>query len=340
MCRSRLSWRVGLSFAISVLHPTLLAAGGKYAAEYLRLGAGVEAVAVGACGSVLPGGPTSFLWNPALGLWGRRFAYFEECAVFGSFGSSLASLRTASAGLPLGFATSLQMGYVKFSVEGIPRYPELAPTTFGDRLREATHRGLGEPLGRFEDSESALYVGLARRFHLALRPSWLVDELSLELPVGVAFKRLSQSLDLWKAHGYGIDAGAALRIGLGQFGEGLRNGELLLAWRRSDLTRTRLTWETGMVGEVEPVTSVGAAYSLRSRKGTRLLLALQDDLGESGGPRVGLAYRTGHLEFLAGRGENGWSFGLVFSVRSASFGYARQIMALGAVERVGAELTW
>jgi hypothetical protein len=331
---------MALAGMAAVLIPLASGAQGRYAAECFRLGVGIQAVAAGSCGATIPGNGTAFFWNPALAERAHPSAYFEEAGVFGSLNSSLARLRTAAVGLPLGRAGIVQVGYVHFAVEDIPRYPSLGESSFVERLADPTLRGGVEPDGWFEDGESALYWCYAHVFRLPLRLSWMAEELLLELPLGVSAKLLSHRLDAWRARGAGVDIGAALRLDLRQLWQGTWSGEFLLAWRVADVLGTRLRWNSGSVEQIRPAKSFGMAYAVSPVRSVRFLFVAEKDQDTASWPKFGTGLMTDRFELLAGRGPEGLNFGLLLGLGRLRIGYARQTTGLGPVERIGAEFLW
>ncbi len=315
-------------------------AGVRYAASYLRLGVGAEASALASTGSGLAGSATAFYWNPALAAYAERSAYFEYSGAFGSLGSHLAVLHVVAVGGRLGQAAGVQIGYVSYTVPDIPRYPEIKPEGFADRLVGTGDRPAFGPTGWFSNKEEAIYFCISRLARLALRFNWLVEELEIEIPVGVSFKLLHQSLDAWHASGVGLDVGLGFAVDLRQFGERPWAGRLLVAWRMTDVSGTRLRWGQGLNQEVEPVRSWALSYTTDDSPGIRWGFLLQHDAWVRRETRFGLHATAGRLQVLGGLGASGVHYGLRLRAWKAYLYFSRQAAQLGDVERLALEWRW
>jgi hypothetical protein len=263
-----------LLVAWMVLMPQLLRAG-TYAAEFLRIGVGARAAAMGSAFAALANDGTAFYWNPA-GLAYLRHAEltFEHTPMFGG----IAQYNVASIALRVMPGMAVGLSWIRLGVEDIPRYGELAETRW-DRFTNPALRSTGQPEGYFSDSENAIMLSFARKMDfevslgLGLSRVWIPTELCL----GATYKYLEQHLDSFSGHGQGLDAGLLLRLTTEAESAGQPVRSLGLGVSVRDLSRTSLKWNSParVIDRTVPVVRCGVALTqnlpfLRSQAGLAL----------------------------------------------------------------------
>jgi hypothetical protein len=242
-----------LVFACVLTSPAL--AGGKYAAEFLRIGVGARALGLGGAFVAIADDGSAPYWNPAgLACAARPEMLFMHAEQFGS----IANHDFASFVQPLdsrGTGSAAAISLVRFSVDDI-----LVTRDAYDDLNRNGRRDEGEPIrpDRFytdSDTEYALLLSYARAAG---------DRLSL----GGNLKLIRQGLLDNTSFGMGLDLGLLYRP-TASWGLGMR---------LADATTTRISWDTGHRETLRPGLTLGAAWSrglpgLRGRLNTALALA-------------------------------------------------------------------
>lgn len=230
----------------AVLLPAGRAVAGKWAGEFLALGAGARGLALGQAMVAADGDAFSFHWNPAaLAKVDRRTVSGMASTSFGTLGDPMGSHLHLGFALPIGQG-NLALNYLRFQVDDIPRFPEYADNelTFEERRRLIEENG-GAPIGSFQSVDQALYFSFAKVNEPVLDLGWLYRELPVELPVGLNFKLIRSDLDDETGMGLGVDAGAQARVAVEDL-TGLRGlGRLALGARFDNFTNTGLKWDGG-----------------------------------------------------------------------------------------------
>jgi len=284
----------------------------KYAAEFLKIGAGARALGMGGAVTSRVDDASAVYWNPAAMVAVPRAEIllmhseqFEDLADY-DFGSYV---------LSLGETGALGIGLVRFAVSDI----RITRDAYIDENNNH-HYDWGEPIlqDRFffdSDTEYGLLFSFARR----VRP---------QLSLGGSLKLVRQDLPGHSSFGVGADLGA-----LWSPGPAWRLGA-----RLSDATTTQIYWDTGTRETVTPSLSLGVTrfHTLAS---LHALLALSVDLaltfdgretassfsaGAAGGDvRAGLeAWYRGLFALRGGWQESGATAGAGFRLNGFGVDYA------------------
>jgi len=260
---------------------------GRYAGEFLSLGAGARALAMGGASVARPTPSSSVYYNPsALADVEKRHAEFMHASQFENLYTY--DYLSFAGRLRGGRAAGLTLLYTR--VGDIPMTRLLDPNQpLSDNNRVVVEKETG-------DHELALIAGAARRLNSGWR-------------AGAAAKLLFKSVAGESAFGFGFDLGVSKPLPHG-FAVGLV---------ARDLTTSVLAWTTGRIEAILPSLAVGGAWSaeLRSLDAQVSLAADLDGHFESRGaaeqveagpltvePRVGLEYLIARTVALRG-GFNG-----------------------------------
>ncbi len=316
----------------------------EYAADFIHLGTGAAAAAMGGAWGTSKAGATSFYWNPALVLDDQPYKlYVESVTLF----DGLSSYQSAACQLRLREHWALSAGAQYQLVSDIPRYDELGP---GRDLSDPEQRSDGGVSGApFESSSLATTVSLSREFwfDVFLGSQLMRNRLPSRLALGASLRMVNQTLDGFTGSGTGLDLGFKLIIGGALTAGELPPQEILLAVSRQNLLSRDISWDTPS-GHGDPVpanTKVGLSwYDEFDLYPVSYRIALEKDSAYEGPWHLGLesailerfTLRTG----LAGASltDAVASFGAGLRLRHLLVDYAYVTHDLGASHRVGLEL--
>jgi hypothetical protein len=311
------------------------------AAEFLKLGFGARTLALGDASLAADHDPSSLYWNPAL-LAGIRVPA-AEAAHSENFGGAT-GFDAAAVSLPLGGrpGEAVAVGLLRFSVNDIPTTSNFRFDDVGADGRagtgdagEGNHQwDPGEPVETDpsavvwrSDVEWALLAGYARP---------VGDRASL----GLCAKYIRQQVADHQSSGLGVDIGARALLGDG----------LEAAARISDLTSTRLVWDTGTRETVPPALEASLARTVRF--GSAATMRVLVGAGSSSWDLTGAAPRRewhggveyGYRESLflrAGTSSGELAFGAGLGLKAFRLDYATvPFHELGATHRVSALARW
>ena len=250
-----------LCFFALLLFITALQAQNRYAGASQELGVGARALALGDATVALSGDGNLFYYNPATaGYVEKPLIMLMYAPSFGSIASPLAFYHHAGVIFPLRGDASLGLSWTRFSVENIPVFPDLAGSSFADRLFNRELRPTGEPVEEFKDTEDVYYFTFSKMLKTDLSLGWLFIDLPVKVPLGINVKLMRQKLYTASASGLGIDIGGQFSFPLGVLLDKRILGEVVLAYSIQDITRTAIVWDNNHEDHIETTHRLGAAY--------------------------------------------------------------------------------
>ena len=271
---------------------------GQYAADFLRIGVGARAAALGGAYVALAGDASAFYWNPAgLADVSRVALHADYMPMF----NDLAQYNSASAALSLRRDLTVAVGWIRLGVDDIPRY---APLT-GSRVDRyaGSGRSDGVALGSFSDAEDAFLLSFAKkvRFDLGLGSGRNMMVFPVELSFGVNGKYIRHQLDDRLGLGQGLDAGVMARALSKTTERGEAATWLGMGLSIRDLSRTGITWNTASKHQdrADAAFQLGLAGShFFDGIHTRLTLALDQQFGDQQTMHAGLEATLLHTAAL------------------------------------------
>jgi hypothetical protein len=232
------------NFCIFLCLTTRPLLGGDHTASFLEIGVGARALGMGGAFCSVADDGTSFYWNPA----GLSFIEKPQiCGMygpqFGSFKNPLGSYHFLGYAHPLPMNVVLAVNWIRLTVDEIPIFSELHGS-YWDRLHDFTQRPSGEPEGYIQDTEDALFFSFSKMNRLDVDLGWGYHRVGIEIPLGINFKWIRQSLGEGEASGLGLDVGTMIRFHLDEFFEVEKLGILSWGINLQDVTGTKLSWNT------------------------------------------------------------------------------------------------
>jgi hypothetical protein len=325
-------WLAGtLAIACLLTLGTPSAHAAKYAAEFLRIGAGARSLGMGGAVTALIDDASAIYWNPA-GM--AELSSAEIQLMHAEQFENLADYDCAAFVQPLPGTGAIGVGLIRLAVSDILITKDAYVDANGNHRHD-----WGEIIdpSRFyldSDNEYALFFSFARRTRQALA-------------LGGSLKLIRQDLPGHSSFGIGIDLAAQWEV----------SPALRVGARLSDATTTQLYWDTGRRETVVPALYLGTAYS-HDLSGTGITATLAADLAlsfdgretastfsagaVSGDPMVGLeAWYRSLFAARVGWQWSGVTAGAGFRVRGFGADYAFVPHEdLGSSHRVSASYTF
>ena len=202
----------------------------RYAGDPLLLGAGARALGMGSAFVAVSDDATAVYWNPAgLARLKRREAQVQHAEQFGGIANH--DVFTFACHLPAG---GFGMGLLRLGVDGIKLTALEDPSRpMGPDNRPVVSQVVGA-------SDYSLYLAYGRD----VRP---------DLSIGIGLKLIWRNLSAGSGSGYGIDLGL-----LYAHYPGLSSGLVV-----RNLTRTRISFDSGARDRIPPSLLAGMAYTRR-----------------------------------------------------------------------------
>ncbi|MFA8342525.1 MAG: PorV/PorQ family protein [Rhodothermaceae bacterium] len=220
-------------FLINIFHAQTKIS--KYAGEFLTLGAGGRAMALGGANVALVNDVTAGYWNPA-GLINVNYPQFsllhEE-----HFGS-LVNYNYAGIAIPYKDDMSFAFNVIRLSIDGIPDTRKALYDKNGDGIIDINIDGVDySKITEFNNTDWAFFFSFAKR--ISEKFSW-----------GASVKLIRRDLAEYSATGIGFDIGAIYKA----------SERLTLGANIQDVTTTLVAWDTGRNELISPTMKLGGSY--------------------------------------------------------------------------------
>jgi hypothetical protein len=225
---------------------------GKYAGEFLAIGVGGRALAMGGAQTAVVNDVTSGYWNPA-GL--ARMDYPQVALMHEEHFGNLVNYNYGAVAIPYGTDMSFGLSVIRIGVDGIPDTRNALYDANGDGVLDIhTDRLDYSKITEFSNTDWAAYLTFAKR---------QTDNFYW----GANVKVITRSLAEYSATGIGFDVGV--------FYQPYEN--LFLGANIQDVTTTLVAWSSGRNELITPTLKIGAAYALNLLGGT-IMPALDADI--------------------------------------------------------------
>lgn len=215
----------------------------KYAGEFISLGVGGRALALGGAYVALANDVTSGYWNPA-GL--SRIDYPQFMLMHDEQFGSLVNHDYAAAALPLGKSVSLGLSVIRVGVDDIPDTRNAGVDIDGNVTYDPNQFSRIDPnrVSYFNAADWAFYFTYSKRH-------------SENFSYGANLKFIRRELGEHSATGIGFDIGAWYSPW----------ENLLLGVNLQDITTTLLAWDTGRNELISPTLKMGSAFFFQALGG-------------------------------------------------------------------------
>lgn len=216
---------------------------GKYAGEFLAIGVGGRALAMGGAQTAIVNDVTAGYWNPA-GL--ARMNYPQVALMHEEHFGSLVNYNYGAVAIPYGPDMSFGLSIIRISIDGIPDTRNALYDANGDGILDIhTDRLDYSKITEFSNTDWAAYFTFAKR-------------QSNDFYWGANVKVIRRDLAEYSATGIGFDVGAYYKP--------MEN--LYLGANIQDVTTTLVAWSSGRNELITPTAKIGAAYSFEFLGGT------------------------------------------------------------------------
>lgn len=219
---------------------------GKYAGEFLAMGVGGRALAMGSAQVAIVNDVTAGYWNPA-GL--ARINYPQIALMHEEHFGNLVNYNYGAVAIPYGKDMSFGISLIRVSVDGIPDTRLAGVDVNGNPVPPSDYQQFTRlnysMISEFSNADWALYLTFAKRH-------------SEDFYWGANVKLIRRNIAEYTAMGIGFDVGAYYHA----------TDNLSLGANVQDVTTTLVAWSTGRNELITPTAKIGAAYAVKFLGGT------------------------------------------------------------------------
>ncbi len=320
----------------------------KYAGEFLEIGVGARAIGMGGAVTSMIDDGTSFYWNPA-GMGYLPGA--QATAMYADLWDGLANYSVAGIALPVS-AAIFSVNWVRLGVPDIEEHRDYTQLLqLPDSLRYVDRDGEriyydtvqeyllatgATPQGMFSDNESAIFLTFSRLNKFTVDLGWSYFQVPVEIPFGVNFKIVNQSLAGNSGQGIGLDFGMQVRFKASDFLWEPWKATMAYGFNYQDMTRTAVDWGEGNKDAIPANFRNGASLTQKlPGKHNDLVMSIDYERRWDQTYHYGVEYRMAKtLALRGGFWGDEWTAGAGVSVWRATVDYGYLSKELGATHRV------
>lgn len=317
---------------------TLPAFAGRYAGDFMMIGAGVRPLGMGGAFSALANDGSAIYWNTG-GL--SQIRESEVQAMHAFLYGNLASYDFLSYVQPLPNDVSIAFNVTRLTVSDIPYFDEkyLLATNVDERINNSNLHLPGVPDGRFRSTDDLYQFAFSKTIKFGANMGWQFFEIPFELGMGGNIKFIQRQIKDNLGSGTGFDLGLKLRTDMAVIFDEDGLGDLLFGLNFQDVSGTTVTWDTNseMKDEILFNTKAGVALvqpiaSLKSE----LTLAYDYDYVYMGTSHYGADWNYDNRANLRlGYYDTNFSCGASLKVYGAYLDYALVTNPIGITNRLG-----
>ncbi|MCB5286733.1 MAG: hypothetical protein LHW64_02880 [Candidatus Cloacimonetes bacterium] len=311
---------------------------GRYAGDFMMIGAGVRALGMGGAFSSLADDGSAIYWNSG-GLSQIRDS--EVSAMHAFLYKNLASYDHLSYVQPLPNDVSIAFNVTRLTVSDIPRFSEshLIGYNVDERINNIAHHLPGIPDGTFRSTDDLYQFAFSKNIKFGANMGWQFFEVPFELGLGGNVKFIQRKIMDNLGSGTGFDLGLKLRTDLAVIFDEESLGDLHFGMNFQDVAGTSISWDTNseMKDEVLFNTKVGVAVEqpMPSLKSI-LILAYDYDYIYDGTSHYGLDWNyDDRANLRLGYYDTNLSCGASVKVYGIFLDYALITNPIGISNRLG-----
>ncbi|MCK4233128.1 UPF0164 family protein [candidate division WOR-3 bacterium] len=297
--------------------------GGSYSFDFLDLGVGTRAKALGCSFVSIADDGSSILWNPAgTSQVSSSRLYFTHNSNF----SGMSIIDYISFIKPIVAQSYFSIAVVRHNVNEIPLFPELEGTP-EERDTTPSLQGDGNPMGYFNEMANVYIINLSKLIRLK----------HLNFSVGGNFKYFDETIYKTGGTGIGIDVGGIIVLKTKKI-----PGKLTLGVNLQDAMGTQILWNT--VSQRKDIIPTNYRFGVNYKKEFKkikssFLVSFDHNTRYDGSRHIGLEY-TYTENFLVDFGWNQGklSFGTGFKFWKIAIQYGFITHTLGSSQSVSMEI--
>lgn len=316
---------------------------GRYAGDFMMVGAGVRSLGMGGAFASLADDGSAMYWNPA----GISQIRKSEVSVMHAFlYNGLASYDHITYCQPLPSDVTIGLNVTRLTVTDIPVFAEsyLIGTNVDERINNSAYQLTGIPDGEFNSTDDMYQFAFSKHLHYDLNMGWLFFALPLDLYAGANVKFIKRNILDNQGSGTGIDFGFKMKTDLGILFDWEVLGKLDFGLNFQDIAGTDISWDTYSKHRDEVLfnTKLGVAVSQPvPLLDSEIVLAYDYDYVYEGCSHYGLQWSYKDLGALrAGYYDSNFTCGATVNVYGVGIDYALVTNPIGITNRIGLRVSF
>lgn len=314
---------------------------GRYAGDFMMIGAGVRPLGMGGAFSALADDGSAIFWN-ASGIAG--ITEREVAAMHAFLYGGLASYDNLSYIQPLPNGVSIGLNLTRLTVSDIPYFSEsyLIGTNVDQRINNSAYHLPGVPDSEFDSTDDLYQFAFAKHFRYDANMGWLFFEIPFDFYLGGNVKFIKRKLRTNYGTGTGVDLSFKITTDMGVIFDVEELGKLDFAMNFQDVAGTDIAWDT--VNKIKDEVLFNTKLGLAIRQPipplkSELKLAYDYDYVYEGTSHYGVEWDYNNKGSLrAGYYDKNISLGASVKIYDVNLDYALVTNPVGITNRLGLRL--
>lgn len=311
---------------------------GRYAGDFMLIGAGVRPLGMGAAFTALADDGSAIYWNSG----GIGQIVKSEVSVMHAFlYNGLASYDNLNFCQPLPNGVTIGLNVTRLTVSDIPLFDEsyLIGTNVDQRINNSVYHLPGVPDGRFKSVDDLYQFAFAKHLHYDANMGWLFFAVPFDFYFGGNIKFIKRNIKDNQGTGTGLDFGFKVKTDLGVILDWDELGKLDFGLNFQDISGTDISWDTISEHKDEVLfnTKLGVAISQPIPVlNSDLVLAYDYNYSYGGTRHFGAQWSYAKLGSLrAGYYDTNFTCGATVNVYGVGIDYALVTNPVGITNRLG-----
>ncbi|OQY39859.1 MAG: hypothetical protein B6226_00985 [Candidatus Cloacimonetes bacterium 4572_65] len=311
---------------------------GRYAGDFLSIGGGVRAIAMGGAYSAVADDCNAIYWNTS------GIGQIKESKVFAMHAylyEGLASYDNVAFCQPLPNDATIGINWVRLTVDDIPSFDEsyLVGTNVDQRVSNPSLHLPGIPDSRFKSTDDMVQLGFSKHIHFDIDFGWKFFKMPFDVFAGGNVKFIRRKLFDNYGTGTGFDLSFLAVTDLAYVFNNDIFGKVKYGMNFMDLGNTDINWDvtSDRVDEILMNTKLGASIEQPLNFiNSNLVVSMDKDYVYGEQVRMGaeLTYDK-RMAVRCGYHDENYSAGLGVTIYSFEIDYAFVTNTLGSTNRIG-----
>jgi len=316
---------------------------GRYAGDFMSIGAGVRALGMGGAFSAVANDCSAGYWNSS----GLGFIRDPQATAMHAFlYNGLAAYNNVAYAQPLPNDVTIGIGFTRLSVGDIPYFDEeyLIGTNVDQRINDSAYHLPGIPDGKFRSTDDLYQFSFAKALHFNANMGWLFFEVPFDMSFGGNVKYIKRQILDKYGTGTGLDFGATVKTDMAVIFDVEELGDFTFGMNFQDISGTNITWDTDTNHEDEALfnTKIGVALNqpIPALK-SDVILAYDYDYVYQGTQHYGLEWTYDKKASLRlGYYDKNYSCGASVKIYGINLDYALISNPVGISNRLGLRISF
>jgi hypothetical protein len=323
----------------------MLSTAGRYAGDFIMIGAGVRPLGMGGAFSAIANDGNAIYWNSS----GIAQIRNTDITVMRAFlYKGIATYDNISVCQPLPNEVTIGLNLTRLTIDDIPKFNEsylIEHSNVDERINNSLFHLPGIPDGTFKSTDDLFQFAFSKHFHYDVNMGWLFFEVPLDVYIGANVKYIKRTVSDKIGTGTGFDLSMLMKTDLSVLLDVDGLGNISFGTNLQDVAGTEITWgetENFHKDEILYNTKVGVALDQPIKSlNSKVTFAFDRDYVYGRVNHFGLDWNyDSRANLRLGYFDKEFSAGASVKVYGVWVDYAAVTNTLGLTNRIGLRLSF